>query len=180
MDQRHVARDGVAISSRFWVLVPCFQKIKYVCGAGEPQPLGNAYITMQPTTMQRFMIHQVPGRLAVAQLAADAEVPSSILNGPISCAVRTPEELSIVCAESAAPERARVECGWVALKLEGPFPFSMTGVLSSVLTPLAAAGVSVFVLSTFDTDYVLVKNDQVTQALKALEREGHIVKREGV
>lgn len=71
------------------------------------------------------------------------------------------------------PEGVRVERGWAGLKLEGPFPFSMTGVLASFLEPLARAGISIFAVSTFDTDYVLVKSDMLTRALEVIQASGH-------
>ena len=86
---------------------------------------------------------------------------------------QTADELSIVCEETRVPSGIRVERDWVALKLEGPFPFSMTGVLTSFLQPLAEAGVAIFALSTFDTDYVLMKRDKLEAAIKALAAAGH-------
>ena len=71
------------------------------------------------------------------------------------------------------PDGVRVEKDWVALKLEGPFPFSLSGVLSSFLQPLATAEIPIFVVSTFDTDYVLMKRDKLEQAIKALGAAGH-------
>ena len=71
------------------------------------------------------------------------------------------------------PEGVRVERGWVALKLEGPFPFSMTGVLASFLQPLAEKKIPIFAVSTFDTDYVLVKHKDLERAKKALGATGH-------
>jgi len=79
----------------------------------------------------------------------------------------------VVCDEGVVPDDCRAERGWIALQLEGPFPFTMTGVLASFLGPLGAAGVSVFVLSTFDTDVVLVKGEQAERAIEVLEHEGH-------
>jgi hypothetical protein len=88
-------------------------------------------------------------------------------------------ELTIVCEEHAceehlAPQGLRVELGWVALRLEGPFPFSMTGVLASFLDPLAEAMIPIFAISTFDTDYVLVKREDLERAKKALAAAGHL------
>ncbi len=114
-------------------------------------------------------------RLAVCQLASDAGIPAWTLedDGRFSCVVRTPEELSIVSAEDRIPDVVRAERGWLALKLEGPFPFSMTGVLASFLQPLAEAQIPIFALSTFDTDYVLVKRESVAAAVVALGAAGH-------
>ena len=75
------------------------------------------------------------------------------------CVTLTPDELSIVCDQANVPAHVRAERDWIAVKLEGPFPFAMTGVLSSFLQPLAEAGISIFAISTFDTDYVLIKRE---------------------
>jgi uncharacterized protein len=85
----------------------------------------------------------------------------------------TEDEVSMVCEERQVVEGVRAEKGWVGLKLEGPFPFSMTGVLTSFLQPLAEAGIPVFAVSTFNTDYVLIKGEQLEQAVKALNEAGH-------
>ena len=71
------------------------------------------------------------------------------------------------------PEGAIAERGWVALKLEGPFPFSTTGVLASFLQPLADAEIPIFAISTFDTDYVLIKRQNLEQAIAALGAAKH-------
>ena len=89
------------------------------------------------------------------------------------CVTQTAEELSIVCEETRVPAGVRVERDWVAMKLEGPFPFAMTGVLTSFLQPLAEAVVPIFVVSTFDTDYVLMKRDKLEVAIRALGTAGH-------
>jgi hypothetical protein len=89
------------------------------------------------------------------------------------CVTHTSDELSIVCEESRVPAGVRAEMGWAALKLQGPFPFAMTGVLTSFLQPLADAGIAIFVVSTFDTDYVLMKREKVEQAIEALGTAGH-------
>ncbi|MBI1741066.1 MAG: ACT domain-containing protein [Acidobacteriales bacterium] len=111
--------------------------------------------------------------LAVCQLAAGARVPEWALGGGFFCVTRTAEELSIVCEEGRVPEGVRVERDWVGLKLEGPFPFSMTGVLTSFLGPLAEAGIPIFAVATFDTDYVLMKREKLEQAVRVLGAAGH-------
>jgi hypothetical protein len=112
-------------------------------------------------------------RLAVCRLAFDARVPAWALEGGFFCLMRTRDELSIVCSEDRMPDSASVERGWVALKLEGPFPFSMTGVLASFVQPLAEAQIPIFAISTFDTDYVLIKRENLEQAVVALGAAGH-------
>ena len=89
------------------------------------------------------------------------------------CITQTADELSIVCDESRVPDVVRAEKDWVALKLEGPFPFSMTGILSSFLEPLAAAQIPIFAVATFDTDYVLMKREKLEKAIESLSVAGH-------
>ncbi len=118
----------------------------------------------------------LPQRLAVCRVLPGAEVPAWGLAGEFFCIVRTQDELSIVCAEQLVPqsdEGVVVERGWVALRLEGPFPFAMTGVLASFVQPLAEAEIPVFAISTFDTDYVLVNKTSLKPALTALGAAGH-------
>jgi hypothetical protein len=122
-------------------------------------------------------------RLAVCRFASDARVPAWALEGGFFCVVRTRDELSVVCseevctedacAEDRIPDGALAERGWMALKLEGPFPFSMTGVLASFLQPLAEARIPIFAISTFDTDYVLIKPENLEQAVVVLGAAGH-------
>ena len=116
-------------------------------------------------------------------MAANAAVPSWAQAGGFFSVTRSADELSIVCNEHVCeehvcddqrlPDGVRVERGWVALQLEGPFPFSMTGVLASFLQPLAEAKIPIFAISTFDTDYVLVKREDLERAQKALATAGH-------
>jgi hypothetical protein len=117
-------------------------------------------------------------RLVVCRLAPDAPIPAWALEGGFFCVVRTRDELSTVCTEDVCgedqiPNGASAERGWMALKLEGPFPFSMTGVLASFLQPLADAQIPIFAISTFDTDYVLIKRENLEQAVAALGAAGH-------
>jgi hypothetical protein len=81
---------------------------------------------------------------------------------------RTPDELSIVCPEDAVPPDTRSEDGFRALKVPGPIPFAQTGVLASLAVPLAAAGISIFAIATYDTDYVLVRATELDAALEVL------------
>jgi hypothetical protein len=73
------------------------------------------------------------------------------------------------------PGDVRQERGWRCLKLQGPLPLNMTGVLAAVLEPLAAAQVAIFAIATFDTDYVLVREEQLEQAIAALRKAGHSI-----
>lgn len=117
----------------------------------------------------------LPGTFAVVRLAAGAGVPAWALEGAVTSITRTPDELSIVCDAAAVPGDARAERGWRAIRVAGTIDFALTGILASVLAPLAAAQVSIFAVSTFDTDYVLVREAALERALAALGGAGHRV-----
>jgi hypothetical protein len=122
----------------------------------------------------------LPGRLAVARLAASDPVPEwAAAESGLSSVVRTADELSVLTTEGAVPAGARAERGYRALKVDGPLPFELTGILASIASPLARAGLSIFALSTYDTDYVLVKETDLAAAVLALQGAGHEVVTEG-
>lgn len=121
----------------------------------------------------------VNGTFAICRLSGDAPIPSWAAGGPFSSITRTTDELSIVCLQDAVPDDIPCERGWRCLRIAGTLPFSAVGVLASLLTPLltpvAEAGVSAFAISTFDTDYLLVKADDFEKAVTALQHVGHSV-----
>ena len=116
---------------------------------------------------------QLPGSFAICRLPSNAPLPELTLNVPFMSATRTADELSIVCPADLAPGNAKCEGPWTCFKLEGPFPFSQTGVLASFIGPLAEHGVPIFAISTFDTDYVLVKEEHAATARHTLRAAGH-------
>ena len=89
--------------------------------------------------------------------------------------MRTPTELSILCDEAAVPPHVRAERGFRALVIDGAQDFALTGVLASITEPLAAAKISLFAFSTYDTDYVMVKDERLDAAIAALRAAGHEV-----
>lgn len=113
--------------------------------------------------------------LSICQLDVKAEIPPWATGSSYFSVTRTEDELSIVCPEQDVPEDVSQERGWRALKLEGPFELSMVGVLASIAAPLAEAGVSIFAVSTFDTDYLLVRGKQLDFAVDTLREHGHRV-----
>jgi hypothetical protein len=114
-------------------------------------------------------------QMAVCRLDPTARVPDWATTNDLFSVTRTPDELSVVCPQASVPEGVEREGGWCVLKLEGPFEFSEVGVLASVTAPLAEAGVGIFAVSTFDTDYVLVKEEQLDPAVAALRGWSHEV-----
>ncbi len=113
------------------------------------------------------------GRYAVCRLAPGADVSAWARAGEFCSITRTAAELSVVCAEGAAPAGAKREGGWRVFEVEGPLGFTLTGILAAVADPLARAGVSIFAVSTFDTDYVMVKEENLEKSVRALGEAGH-------
>ena len=114
-------------------------------------------------------------RFGICRLEAAAPVPDWVPRRPLTSITRTDDELSIVCDERSVPEGVACERGWRCAKVQGPLAFTLTGVVSSLTVPLAAAGIGVFVISTYDTDYLLVKDDQLERATAAWTTAGHTI-----
>jgi hypothetical protein len=126
-------------------------------------------------SVKRVKLQTLPDTFAVAKLAADELAPEWANMGSFSSVTRTGGELSIVCPEANVPLDVPSERGFKCLCVKGPLEFSMVGILASLLDPLAAAGVAVFVISTFDTDYLLVKVEEFERTAHALLAAGHRV-----
>lgn len=134
---------------------------------------------MTPRGAQRHQLkfRQLDGRYAVVRMAADAPVPAWAIRvrgcefGSIS---RTPDELSIVCLAKKIPPEVDSGPRWICMKLEGPFSFSQIGVLLSFIEPLSNNGIPIFVISTYDTDYVLVQEEFELATIQILEKCGHV------
>lgn len=109
----------------------------------------------------------------IHRLAPDAVVPPSGLDSPFFAITRTDEELSLVLPASVEIESDRSDPGWACFKVEGPLEFGLVGVLAGISSALADAGVPIFAVSTFDTDYILVKREQVQAAQDALSSAGY-------
>lgn len=123
----------------------------------------------------RLNLSLLAPEFAIIRLPPDAPVPAWADGGSFCSITRTAEELSVVCEAALVPQAAKHTPGWRALKFHGPFDFSETGVLASVVAPLAAAGISVFVISTYDTDYLLLRQGEFARALSILRDAGHTV-----
>ncbi|HNB51263.1 MAG TPA: ACT domain-containing protein [Anaerolineales bacterium] len=123
----------------------------------------------------KLLLSVLPDRFAVCRLGRGEVVPDWARGESLLSFTRTAEELSIVCEEASVPETVTAERGWRGLKVQGPLVFSMIGVMAELSRILAAAQVSIFVLSTYDTDYILVKEEKLTQAVQALVHAGHQV-----
>jgi uncharacterized protein len=120
-----------------------------------------------------FGLYRVDGSYAICRMGPDEKVPQWAHISRLSFISRTEDELSVICEESSVPDYVRAERGWAGFKLQGPFPLNEVGVLASVLNPLADAGISILACSSFDTDYVFVKNVDKGKAESTLLKAGH-------
>ena len=109
------------------------------------------------------------------RLQPNVKIPPGVLNNPFFSVMRTQEELSLVLPESVFIESEKCESGWACFKVNGPLEFNLVGVLAGISSALAEAGIPIFALSTYDTDYILVKRKQVEAAIEALVSAGYRV-----
>ena len=124
----------------------------------------------------RLTITVQPEVYAICKLKPAAKVPDWAADENFCCVTRTESELSIVCPEQQLPRGTKAERDWRLLRVEGKLSFSLTGVLASITSPLGDAQISVFAISTYDTDYVLVRDAELNRAIQALEIAGHTVR----
>ena len=112
---------------------------------------------------ETFNIHRLP---------ADADIPNTVLEQGFYALVRTTDELSIVCAAQLSFESSETAADWRGLRVRGPLDLALTGILAHLSRILAEAGVTIFAVSTFDTDYVLVPAAELASAIEALQTNG--------
>ena len=119
----------------------------------------------------------VEGTFAICKLSADAPIPPWAAASHFFSITRTADELSVAIPQDAVPEGVVSERNWRCLRVTGTMPFSAVGVLASLTAPLAEAGISAFAVSTFDTDYLLVKRADFERAVTALTQAGHSLRK---
>jgi uncharacterized protein len=127
--------------------------------------------------MKALLMIVMPQHLAVCRFGPADDLPAALEGASFWSATRTGEELSLVIPEDCIPPGCPCERGWRALKVAGPLDLALTGVLNSIAAPLASRGISLFALSTYDTDYVLVKEKNLDLAVEVLSQAGHRVER---
>lgn len=128
--------------------------------------------------MKVLTLFLMPQRFAICRLGPADELPMTLFRAPFWSATHTAEELSLVVPEDLAPAGSRCEFGWRGFQVAGPLEFSQTGVLSTLAAPLAQAEISLFTLSTYDTDYLLVREADLDRAIAVLSRAGHRIARQ--
>lgn len=122
-----------------------------------------------------MQLQALPDTYAIVRLHPGSELPDWVDKGPFRSVTRTDNEVSVVCRDHDVPEGESAERGWRVLELLGPLDFSLTGVVASLVDPLSRAEIPIFVISTFETDYVLVREGDLEDAIEALELAGHEV-----
>lgn len=125
--------------------------------------------------MRKLTVYVRPGDYVVLRLPADAPAPPIGPTDAFLSVTRTPDELSVVCPADAAVPAEQTERGWRLLTVRGPFEFALTGIMAALSGALAAAGVPLFAMSTFDTDHLLVQDADLDRAIAALRDAGHAV-----
>ena len=127
-----------------------------------------------PDNKRRLTLTVMPGEYAICHLNAHAPMPDwAYVSGGLWATVRTRAGVTLVCPSEAVPVDAMAETGWRALKVKGPFALDEAGVLAALTAPLAEAAVSIFAVSTFETDFLLVRSAQLDLARATLEVAGH-------
>lgn len=109
---------------------------------------------------------------AVCRLSPEAGLPDWVFGSSFFSVTKTADELSVVCDVNRVPPDVKCEKDWRILKVEGPLDFSLTGILASIARPLAAAKISLFAVSTFETDYILIKSENLNRACQTLRASG--------
>lgn len=129
-------------------------------------------MTESPNT---FTLHQYPEKIVVANLPAGAEIPAWAESASLFAIIATAYETTVICAGRSVPAKVRKEGPFTAFAVEGPLDFALTGVLHTLLGPLAEAEISVFTVSTYPTDWILVPVGKAEAAAEEWRRQGHTV-----
>lgn len=125
--------------------------------------------------MKKLKLEILKDALMVCRLEAAVPIPPWATGNELVSITRTADELSIVCREGIVPQGVRCERGWRGLKVFGPLDFSLVGILAALVKPLAEHGISVFTISTYDTDYLLVRAKDLERAVEVFRTQGHVV-----
>lgn len=127
-------------------------------------------------TIHPLTLSLLPETFAICRFHPGTPLPKWVQTNSFFSLTNTPEEVSLVCLMEAIPSDVNADRDWRCFKLQGPFPFSLVGILNSVTVPLAQANLGIFAISTYDTDYILVKKDALSQAVSILTEAGHTIR----
>ncbi len=122
-------------------------------------------------TEKKLNLRLLKDTYGVCRLNKDDSIPSWVFNGEFFSITKTDDELSIVCQENNIPSGIKYEKCWKVLKIEGPLDFSLVGILSKISSLMAVNNISIFAISTYDTDYILIKKEKIDSAINILEKD---------
>jgi len=125
------------------------------------------------TMSRKLQFYLLNDKFSVNKLAQFAEIPAILARGEMVFVSRTDEELCIICPEFMAPNNVQQELGWRCIKIEGQFKLDEVGVMTSALMPLTEANVPAVSISTYNTDYLFVLEENLVNAVQALQKAGH-------
>jgi len=120
-------------------------------------------------------LHVLPGRMAICRLGPEEEAPLWAHSGVLSSVTRTEAETTVICREEKVPAGITCSKRWYCLRIGGVLDFSETGILSTLTAPLAGEGIPVYALSTYSTDLILIKDKDLSRAVRVLSGAGHRV-----
>ena len=124
---------------------------------------------------RQLKISLLKDKYGICTLPNDAPIPDWVSNESLASITRTDKELTIVCRQDIIPSELKSDLNWRCFKIDGSFDLNQIGVISSISSPLADAGISIYVISTYDTDYFLVKEDNLEQTISTLSNSGHSI-----
>jgi uncharacterized protein len=125
--------------------------------------------------MKKLTIIVLPGEYAICRLFATDEIPAWALQSSFYTVSKTPDELSVICEASMVPGSTKAEKGWCLLKIAAVLDLSLTGITAKFSSALAEAGINLCVVATYDTDYILIKEEKQTTAIQCLQNAGFTV-----
>ncbi len=123
--------------------------------------------------MPPLILTILPEPFTIHRLSPESAIPDALYRSRFFSITRSDEELSLVCESAITIPSSTQESGWRALQVQGPLDFALTGILARLATTLADADISLFALSTYDTDYLLVRESSLDEAVRALEGAGY-------
>jgi len=128
------------------------------------------------SNMDKISLTVLTGEFSIHKLHPSAKIPDTIQESKFYQICRTDEELSIVCETHISMISEHEEKGWECIKVDGPLDFGLTGIIAGISKVLAESNISIFAISTYDTDYILVKHQSLDNSIKALKANGYAVR----
>jgi hypothetical protein len=126
-------------------------------------------------TQRQLKLSLLKDKYAICTLPNDTPIPDWALTQSLISITRTGKELTIVCRMDSIPSELQSDLNWRCFRIDGSFDLNQIGVISSISSPLADAGISIYVISTYDTDYFLVQDKNVEQTISTLSNSGHSI-----